>query len=630
MTSTFTVAYIIVAILLWIGINAFVLKRKKSKSVSKQVTDETTENKETQLKSKDDNINHQPERSNIEKMEAEHKSSNSEVNETTSINTSSEDHDEESGESHEHTELSDRGMELNEDEPINEQIKKHHVNFVYGKGISRNKILVAMMFGMFIAILNQTLLNVALPVINNEFSISASTGQWLMTGFMLVNGILIPISAFLISKYSYRRLFLIAMTLFTIGSIICALSFNFPMMMTGRVIQAVGAGVLMPLGSNVFMTIFPPEKRGAAMGTLGIAFILAPAIGPTLSGWIVQNYHWNVMFYGMFAIGLVAIFISFFWFRIYQKTSNPKPDVQGIIFSTLGFGLLLYGFSEAGNDGWTSLTVSLSLIIGIIFTALFVIREVRMKNPMLDMSALKYSGFTLTTIINVIVTMSLFGGMILLPIYLQNLRGFTPLDSGLLLLPGSLIMGFMGPIAGKMLDSFGIKPLALIGLTIMTFATWELTQLNMDTPYTTILVIYIVRSFGMSFIMMPIMTAGMNSLPQRLIPHGNAISNTVRQLAGSIGTAILVTVMTQNTTSHLANMSDNMDSTNSMIQEQIKALSDSVGGQEAGTTALFTYFNKLATVQGINDAFWIATLFSVIALILSLFLKGKSHYLSKE
>ncbi len=630
MTSTFTVAYIIVAILLWIGINAFVLKRKKSKSVSKQVTDETTENKETQLKSKDDNINHQPERSHIEKMEAEHKSSDSEMNETTSNKMSSEDHDKESGESHEHTELSDRGMELNEDEPINEQIKKNHVNFVYGKGISRNKILVAMMFGMFIAILNQTLLNVALPVINNEFSISASTGQWLMTGFMLVNGILIPISAFLISKYSYRRLFLIAMTLFTVGSIICALSFNFPMMMTGRVIQAVGAGVLMPLGSNVFMTIFPPEKRGAAMGTLGIAFILAPAIGPTLSGWIVQNYHWNVMFYGMFAIGLVAIFISFFWFRIYQKTSNPKPDVQGIIYSTLGFGLLLYGFSEAGNDGWTSLTVLLSLIIGVIFTALFVIREVRMKNPMLDMSALKYSGFTLTTIINVIVTMSLFGGMILLPIYLQNLRGFTPLDSGLLLLPGSLIMGFMGPIAGKMLDSFGIKPLALIGLTIMTFATWELTQLNMDTPYTTILVIYIVRSFGMSFIMMPIMTAGMNSLPQRLIPHGNAISNTVRQLAGSIGTAILVTVMTQNTTSHLANMSDNMDSTNPMIQEQIKALSDSVGGQEAGTTALFTYFNKLATVQGINDAFWIATLFSVIALILSLFLKGKSHYLSKE
>lgn len=627
MTSTFTVAYIIIAILLWVGINAFVVKRKKSKSVAKDVSDNSKVNDETQLKSKDEDNIDKNKHTHIEKMEKDNEPAKTETEKTTSNDMKT---DEQNDSNEEHEDLSDRGMELKDDEPINEQIKKNHVNFVYGKGISRNKILVAMMFGMFIAILNQTLLNVALPVINNEFSISASTGQWLMTGFMLVNGILIPISAFLISKYSYRRLFLIAMVLFTVGSIVCAISFNFPMMMTGRVVQAIGAGILMPLGSNVFMTIFPPEKRGAAMGTLGIAFILAPAIGPTLSGWIVQNYHWNIMFYGMFAIGLVSIIISFFWFKIYQQTSNPKPDVPGIVFSTLGFGLLLYGFSEAGNDGWTSLTVSLSLVIGLIFTILFVVREVRMKNPMLDMSALKYSGFTLTTLINVIVTMSLFGGMILLPIYLQNLRGFSPLDSGLLLLPGSLIMGFMGPIAGKMLDSFGIKPLALIGLTIMTIATWELTQLNMDTPYTTILVIYIVRSFGMSFIMMPIMTAGMNSLPQRLIPHGNAISNTVRQLAGSIGTAILVTVMTQNTTSHLANMSDNLDSTNPMIQEQIKALSDSVGGDDAGKSVLIEYLNKLATVQGINDAFWIATLFSVIALILSLFLKGKSHYLSKE
>nr|WP_263314876.1 DHA2 family efflux MFS transporter permease subunit [Mammaliicoccus sp. Marseille-Q6498] len=630
MTSTFTVAYIIIAILLWVGINTLVLKSKKNKTTSESATDDNSQ-KDTHLKSKDDDSLKTSQETKQEKTEEIKEESKSETTPTTrNKEVDSEETDSHEEHHHEHTELSDRGAEINEDEPINEQIKKSHVNFVFGKGVTRNKILLAMMFGMFIAILNQTLLNVALPVINNEFSISTSTGQWLMTGFMLVNGILIPISAFLISKYSYRRLFIIAMMLFTIGSLLCAISFNFPMMMTGRVIQAVGAGVLMPLGSNVFMTIFPPEKRGAAMGTLGIAFILAPAIGPTLSGWIVQNYHWNVMFYGMFIIGLVSICVSYFWFRIYQQTTNPKPDIQGIIFSTLGFGSLLYGFSEAGNDGWSSATVAISLILGVIFTTLFVVHEVRMKNPMINMTALKYSGFTLTTVINVIVTMSLFGGMILLPIYLQNLRGFSPLDSGLLLLPGSLIMGFMGPIAGKMLDSFGIKPLALIGLTIMTFATWELTQLNMDTPYSTILVIYIVRSFGMSFIMMPIMTAGMNALPQRLIPHGNAISNTVRQLAGSIGTAILVTVMTQNTTSHLANMSDNLDSTNPVIKGQVKALADSVGGEQQATSALVQYLNKLATVQGINDAFWIATLFSVIALILSLFLKGKSHYLSKE
>lgn len=188
---------------------------------------------------------------------------------------------------------------------------------------------------MFIAILNQTLLNVALPKINTEFNISASTGQWLMTGFMLVNGILIPITAYLFNKYSYRKLFLVALVLFTIGSLICAISMNFPIMMVGRVLQAIGAGVLMPLGSIVIITIYPPEKRGAAMGTMGIAMILAPAIGPTLSGYIVQNYHWNVMFYGMFIIGIIAILIGFVWFKLYQYTTNPKADIPGIILVRL-------------------------------------------------------------------------------------------------------------------------------------------------------------------------------------------------------------------------------------------------------------------------------------------------------
>lgn len=181
-----------------------------------------------------------------------------------------------------------------------------------------------MIFGMFIAILNQTLLNVALPKINTDFNISANTGQWLMTGFMLVNGILIPISAFLFNKYSYRKLFLVSMTLFTIGSLVCGLSGSFTMMMIGRVLQAIGAGVLMPLGTNVFMTIFPPERRGAAMGMLGIAMILAPAIGPTLSGYIVENYHWNVMFYGMFIIGLVSLAIAYIWFRECTKLLQIK------------------------------------------------------------------------------------------------------------------------------------------------------------------------------------------------------------------------------------------------------------------------------------------------------------------
>ena len=420
------------------------------------------------------------------------------------------------------------------------------------------------------------------------------------------------------------------MALFTLGSLVCGISGSFGMMMVGRVLQAIGAGVLMPLGTNVFMTIFPPEKRGAAMGTLGIAMILAPAIGPTLSGYIVENYQWNVMFYGMFIIGLVALIIGYIWFRVYQVTTNPKADVPGIIFSTIGFGALLYGFSEAGNNTWTSPIVLISLMLGVIFIIAFVIRELTMRVPMLNMEVLKYSGFTLTTIINMIVTMSLYGGMILLPLYLQNLKGFSPMDSGILLLPGALIMGLMGPIAGKLLDTIGIKPLALIGTGIMTYATWELSKLNTNTTYTHLMIVYMIRSFGMSFIMMPIMTAGMNSLPQRLISHGNALSNTLRQLAGSIGTALLVTVMSTQTTEHIAAYSQDLDKTNPFIKDRLQEMAQTMGGEQLATSQLLEFVQKIASINGVNSAFLVATGLSALAFILSLFLKGKEHYLSKE
>ncbi|UOC13478.1 DHA2 family efflux MFS transporter permease subunit [Staphylococcus agnetis] len=514
--------------------------------------------------------------------------------------------------------------------PVNETAQHATQDYVFKKGITRNKILVAMVFGMFITILNQTLLNTALPVINTDFNISASTGQWLMTGFMLVNGILIPVSAYLFHKFSYRSLFLVAMVVFTLGSFVCAIAWSFPVMMTGRVFQAIGAGVLMPLGTNVFMTIFPPQKRGMAMGILGVAMILAPAIGPTLSGYIVENFDWHVMFYGMFAVGFVSFMLSYIWFGIYQKTTQPKADIPGIIFSTLGFGALLYGFSEAGNKGWGSPEIIAMFLIGSTFTITFVIREMTMKAPMLDFGVLKYSGYTLTALINMIVTMSLFGGMILLPLYLQSLRGFSALDSGLLLLPGAIIMGFMGPIAGKLLDTIGIKPLAIIGLAITTYGTWELTQLTMKTPYSSILMIYMIRSFGMSFVMMPIMTAGMNALPARLISHGNALINTMRQLAGSIGTAILVTVMTQQTESHLASFQQDLDQTKPFIKDQVGMMAQQMGGKEQALGSVIKFVNQLASVDGVNSAFWVATALSFLAFVLSFFLKGKSHYISHE
>lgn len=632
MTIAFIIIYVVIALILVGLLNLFITKKNKKKSMrqmehAKHENNTSNETYQSKFKVRD---NEKSSETTSQSEEIHHTSENvtsdSEVldDEIETSNTETEEVQQQTDSDHEKINPN------SEEAQVNEQLKAKHSSFMFGKGATQAKVLVAMIFGMFIAILNQTLLNVALPEINIDFNISANTGQWLMTGFMLVNGILIPISAYLFNKYSYRKLFLVAMALFTLGSLVCGISGSFGMMMVGRVLQAIGAGILMPLGTNVFMTIFPPEKRGAAMGTLGIAMILAPAIGPTLSGYIVENYQWNVMFYGMFIIGLVALIIGYIWFKVYQETTNPKADVPGIIFSTIGFGALLYGFSEAGNNTWTSPIVLISLVLGVIFIIAFVIRELTMRVPMLNMEVLKYSGFTLTTVINMIVTMSLFGGMILLPLYLQNLRGFSPMESGLLLLPGALIMGVMGPISGKLLDTIGIKPLALIGTAIMTYATWELTKLDMNTTYTHLVVVYMIRSFGMSFIMMPIMTAGMNSLPQRLISHGNALSNTLRQLAGSIGTALLVTVMSTQTTEHIAAYSQDLDKTNPFIKDRLQEMAQAMGGEQLATSQLLEFVQKLASINGVNSAFLIATGLSALAFILSLFLKGKEHYLSKE
>lgn len=632
MTIAFIIIYVVIALILVGLLNLFITKRNKKKSMrqmehAKHENNTSNETYQSKFKVRD---NEKSSETTTQSEETHHTNEN-DASDSDVIDDENEKTNTETEEVQQQIDSDHETINPNSEEAqVNEQLKARHSSFMFGKGATQGKVLVAMIFGMFIAILNQTLLNVALPEINIDFNISANTGQWLMTGFMLVNGILIPISAFLFNKYSYRKLFLVAMALFTLGSLVCGISGSFGLMMVGRVLQAIGAGILMPLGTNVFMTIFPPEKRGAAMGTLGIAMILAPAIGPTLSGYIVENYQWNVMFYGMFIIGLVALAIGYIWFKVYQETTNPKADVPGIIFSTIGFGALLYGFSEAGNNTWTSPIVLISLVLGVIFIIAFVIRELTMRIPMLNLEVLKYSGFTLTTVINMIVTMSLFGGMILLPLYLQNLRGFSPMESGLLLLPGALIMGVMGPISGKLLDTIGIKPLALIGTAIMTYATWELTKLDMNTTYAHLVVVYMIRSFGMSFIMMPIMTAGMNSLPQRLISHGNALSNTLRQLAGSIGTALLVTVMSTQTTEHIAAYSQDLDKTNPFIKDRLQEMAQTMGGEQLATSQLLEFVQKLASINGVNSAFLIATGLSALAFILSLFLKGKEHYLSKE
>ncbi|GGH89051.1 EmrB/QacA subfamily drug resistance transporter [Pullulanibacillus pueri] len=463
-------------------------------------------------------------------------------------------------------------------------------------------IVGVIILGAFVAILNQTLMNVALPQIMNKLEITANTAQWLTTVFMLVNGVLIPVTAYLMGRFTTRQLFITAMTLFSIGTLVCGVAPGFNTLVAGRVIQAAGAGILMPLMTNVILSVFPIEKRGKAMGVIGIAMIFAPAIGPTLSGWIVQNYSWRVLFFMILPIGILDVILAIFLLKNVTERTFPKPDVLGIILSTIGFGGILYGFSTAGNKGWTNAEVLVTLGVGIVALLLFVWRQLVHDDPMLEFRVFRYWMFSLSTIINIIITMAMFAAMILVPIYLQNIRGFTPLESGLLLLPGAILMGIMSPITGAIFDKIGPRWLAVVGLAITVITTYMFANLTDDMSYLTLIIMYSARMFGMSMLMMPIMTAGLNALPQRWNAHGTAMVNTIRQVAGSVGTALLITVMTNQTKAHLTEM----------------AKEQQVGPQ---MKAQFAHLTNEATIYGLNDAFLVATGMALLAFILAFFLR---------
>ncbi|WP_156897663.1 DHA2 family efflux MFS transporter permease subunit [Paenibacillus massiliensis] len=478
------------------------------------------------------------------------------------------------------------------------------------KTIKKAPIVIALLIGAFVTLLNQTLINVALPKIMGDLSIDTPTAQWLITGFMLVNGVLVPVTAYLMAKFSTRQLFLGSMVLFTLGTILCGLAPNFAVILIGRLVQASGAGILMPLMTVVLLNIFPIEKRGQAMGMVGVAMIFAPAIGPTLSGYIVQNYDWRVLFWIILPVSVIALLIGALFLKNVTQLSNPKLDKLSVVLSTLGFGGLLYGFSSA-SDGWDRLPVYGCLIIGAISLLLFIRRQLRASEPMLEFRIFKYNMYSLTTAINVIVTMSMYAGMILLPLFLQNVRGFTPLESGLLLLPGSILMGIMSPVTGMIFDKVGARWLSIVGLLIMTITTLEFSRLSMDTSYTELMINYTVRMFGMSMIMMPIQTAGLNQLPNTLNAHGTAMSNTLRTIAGSIGTAVLVTIMTIQSTSYGEKL----------------ALTQQVSPTDASAMSII---KNEALVYGINHAFLVATILSAVSLILAFFIKNTNPRKQEE
>ncbi|WP_342542399.1 MDR family MFS transporter [Paenisporosarcina sp. FSL H8-0542] len=466
---------------------------------------------------------------------------------------------------------------------------------------------IAILFmGAFVAIFTQTLLNIALPSIMTDLNIKdASTVQWLVTGYMLVNGILIPASAYFIQRYSNRSIFILAMSIFALGTLFAGLAPTFGVLLAARMIQAAGAALMMPLLMNVMLAAFPVERRGAAMGVFGLVMIVAPAIGPTLSGYIVEHYSWRVLFFIVLPVALIPLALGIFKLKnLTFQNRELSLDKMSLVFSSLGFGGILYGFSSAGQNGWDDPIVLGTITVGVVSLVTFILRQLKLSEPLLEFRIYKHPMFALSSAISIVLSISMFSAMILMPIYVQTIKGISPFDSGLLMLPGALVMGFMSPVTGKLFDKYGAKVLAITGMSIVVISTYYFSKLSLDTTYLEIMFLYTIRMFGISMVMMPVMTNGLNTLPMKAYPHGTAMNNTFQQVSGAIGSALLITVMNTRTTSTAENLA--------------KSGSDPMN------------IMKNSMMEGITYTFYVSTFIAVVGLVLTFFIKKPNRQVTEE
>ncbi|KYH13829.1 MDR family MFS transporter [Staphylococcus kloosii] len=409
----------------------------------------------------------------------------------------------------------------------------------------RNKTLLIaiLMVGSFVAILNQTLMTTALPSIMKQMDLSSSTVQWLTSIFMLVNGIMIPITAFLTQRFTTRTLYFAALTFFIVGSLICVATDQFGVILAGRAVQAMGAGIMMPLMQTVLFLVYPSDKRGQAMGMFGLVVGFAPAIGPTLSGWVVSQYSWKVIFYILLIVAIVDLLFAIKFVKNVTDVTKPKLDKTSVTLSTLGFAALLFGFSEAGNLGWTHPLIYSMIIVGILILTLFVLKQLRMEKPFLNVRVFTYKSFTMNMILVCIVFISFIGSQTVLSFYLQDLHGYSPLKSGLALMPGGIITGILSPVTGRIFDKYGGKLLSIVGVSIVVITSFAFTQLNAHTSFAYVTTFFAISLAANAMVFNPLTTAALNNLSRDLVPHGTSMNNTMRQVGAAMGSAMLVTVM---------------------------------------------------------------------------------------
>jgi len=451
--------------------------------------------------------------------------------------------------------------------------------------------LIALLLAAFFAVLNETSINIALSNFSGIFHVSVSTIQWLTSGFLLVMTVILPTTAFIIQSFTTRQIFFASMSLVGLGAIIAGAAPAFWVLLLGRLIQAAGTCVLIALLNNVILVLTPPHKHGSALGLSGLVVLFAPAIAPTLSGFVMQQLSWRFLFWWLIPLYILVAVLAYINLKNVSETSMGKLDWLSLLLSIVAFGGILRGISSIGVTGF-NIYALMPLLIGMAGLALFAWRQTRIEKPLLDLQVFKYPMFTLGTLMIAFCLMTLFGVVVLVPMFLQGAYGLSIFVTGLAMLPGGLLNGLAAPISGRIFDKVGPKPLIIPGIILMMGVSWLLSMVSNSTNIGLFIAMHCCMLISIAFVITPAQTNGLKQLSPPLYPHGIAIMSTVMQLAGALGTATYVSIMSVNQQYYMQH-----------------------------TQAAAVNLQRSALIYGINHAFQFCTLLLIVGLVIALFIK---------
>jgi len=426
-------------------------------------------------------------------------------------------------------------------------------------GAKENRVIWLLLAAAFVAILNETTMGVAIPHLIGDLGITAVAAQWLTTAFMLTMAVVIPTTGFLLNRFSTRAMFATAMGLFSAGTLVALIAPGFEVLLAGRVIQASGTAIMMPLLMTTLMTVVPPHLRGRMMGRVSVVISLAPAIGPTMAGIVLDTLSWRWIFAIVLPIALVALLVGVRWIQNIGERTHAPLDVLSVVLSALGFGGLVFGLSQIGGGGHggdsaadaaaagtATVTLIVSLAIGVVALGLFIWRQIvlqKVDDALLDLRIFRSANFSLSVAHFAVMSLAFFGTITALPLYMQGTLGMSATESGLVVLPGALAMGLLGPVIGRIYDRWGTRVLLLPGTIVVLIILWGFTMLTETTPVWMLVVTQTLLSIGLAMSFTPLFTASLGSLAPKYYSYGSATVSTVQQVAGAAGIALLITVM---------------------------------------------------------------------------------------